>query len=239
MLPTPDPIITLTWIRWRKLGSSVALYWSRIYQTRVNEEMTVWCVADIGFRVVARPLLRSATWYHILPYIFIFVPLSVSCVLYEWYMVSIYVHVSARWKENDCIWGEMAEWELASECRSALRYFTQSQSQSQSQSYFTNGGLPPICSSWWQTLWDSRPVILFSNCGYVISSLTRWWVCRLQLLLALASAVILKSESRGTHDHLVLSQIRDSPNLEGQVPVFISPRNSMARLYARALRSFA
>jgi hypothetical protein len=31
----------------------------------------------------------------------------------------------------------------------------------------------------------------------------------------------------GTHDHILLSQIRDSPNLEGQVPVFVSPRNSV------------
>jgi hypothetical protein len=33
-------------------------------------------------------------------------------------------------------------------------------------------------------------------------SLTRVWVCRLQLLLALASAVILGSESRGAYDHI-------------------------------------
>jgi hypothetical protein len=31
---------------------------------------------------------------------------------------------------------------------------------------------------------------------------------------------------------------RDSPNLEGQVPVFISPRNRVAQLYPLALRSF-
>jgi hypothetical protein len=30
------------------------------------------------------------------------------------------------------------------------------------------------------------------------------------------------------HNHILLSQIRDSPNLEGQVPVFISPRNRVA-----------
>jgi hypothetical protein len=30
-------------------------------------------------------------------------------------------------------------------------------------------------------------------------------------------------------------QIRDSPNLKGQVPVFISPRNRVARLYPQAL----
>jgi hypothetical protein len=59
-------------------------------------------------------------------------------------------------------------------------------------------------------------------CGAL--SQTRGRVCRLQLLLALASAVILGSESRGTHDHILLSQIRDSPNLEGQVPVFIYPQ---------------
>jgi hypothetical protein len=40
-------------------------------------------------------------------------------------------------------------------------------------------------------------------------SLTRGRVCRLQLLLGLASAVSLWSESRGTRDHILLSQIRD------------------------------
>jgi hypothetical protein len=63
---------------------------------------------------------------------------------------------------------------------------------------------------------------------YVTSSLTREWVCSLQLLLVLATAVILPSDSRGTRDHILLSQIRDSPNLEGQAPVFISPRNRAA-----------
>jgi hypothetical protein len=51
-----------------------------------------------------------------------------------------------------------------------------------------------------------------STCGhspYITSSLTRGWVCHLQLLLALASVFILGSESRGTHDHILLSQIRD------------------------------
>jgi hypothetical protein len=42
---------------------------------------------------------------------------------------------------------------------------------------------------------------------------------------------------RGTRDHILLSQIRDSRNLEGQVPVFISPRNRVARLYPQALGS--
>jgi hypothetical protein len=69
---------------------------------------------------------------------------------------------------------------------------------------------------------------------YVTFSLTRGWVYRLQLLLVLASAVIiLRSESRGTHDHILLSQIRDSPNLEGQVSVFLSPRKKVTRLTPR------
>jgi hypothetical protein len=58
-------------------------------------------------------------------------------------------------------------------------------------------------------------------------------------MLVLASAVILESESRGTHDHdhILLSQIRDSPNLEGQVPIFISSRNRVVQLYPQALGS--
>jgi hypothetical protein len=86
----------------------------------------------------------------------------------------------------------------------------------------------------------SNFIFQLNTCGYspyVISSLTRGCVCRLQLLLVLASAVILRSESRGTHDHILLSPIRDSPNLEGQVPVFLSPRNRVARLYLQSLRS--
>jgi hypothetical protein len=76
-----------------------------------------------------------------------------------------------------------------------------------------------------------------NTCGYspyIPTSLTRGRVCRLQLLLVLASAVILGSDCRGTHAHVLLSQIRDSPNLEGQVPVFISPRNRVAQLYPQA-----
>jgi hypothetical protein len=72
-------------------------------------------------------------------------------------------------------------------------------------------------------------------CGAL--SLTRERVYRLQLLLVLASAVILGSESRGSRDHILLSQIRDSPNLEGQVPVFISRGNMVAQLYPQALGS--
>jgi hypothetical protein len=65
-------------------------------------------------------------------------------------------------------------------------------------------------------------------CWHGAPSLTKGRVCRLQLLLALASAVILGTKSHGTHYHILLTQILDSPNLEGHVPVLISPRNRVA-----------
>jgi hypothetical protein len=88
--------------------------------------------------------------------------------------------------------------------------------QSQSHSYFTTGGLPPISSSWWQAPWDSWQEFFFQldTCGHnpcITPSLTRGWVCRLQFPLNLANAVILRSESDGTHDHILLTQIRDPP----------------------------
>jgi hypothetical protein len=48
-------------------------------------------------------------------------------------------------------------------------------------------------------------------CWYRALSLTRGRVCRLQLLLGLASAVILGSEPLGTHDRILLYQIWDFP----------------------------
>jgi hypothetical protein len=52
--------------------------------------------------------------------------------------------------------------------------------------------------------------------------------------MTLASAVILRSESRGTHDHILLSHIPDYPNLESQVPVFTC---CVAQLYSQALQN--
>jgi hypothetical protein len=48
-------------------------------------------------------------------------------------------------------------------------------------------------------------------CWFGAPSLTKGPVCRLQLLLALARAVIFGSESRRTRDHILLSQFRDFP----------------------------
>jgi hypothetical protein len=68
------------------------------------------------------------------------------------------------------------------------------------------------------------------SCG--APSLTRGRVCGLQLKLTLASVVILGSEPPGSHDYIQLSQVRDSLNLEGRVPIFMSPRNRVNQLYS-------
>jgi hypothetical protein len=105
----------------------------------------------------------------------------------------------------------------------------------QSQSYITTDG--QLASlSWCQApIWGPRPNFYYSQ---TVAGLLMWSALSdeglglsLQLLLALASAVILGSEFRGTHNHILLPQIRGSPNLEGQVPIFISLRNMMTQLY--------
>jgi hypothetical protein len=56
--------------------------------------------------------------------------------------------------------------------------------------------------------------ITFSHllvCWYGALPLTRGLVCRVQLLVAFANAVILESESRGSRYHILLSHIRDFP----------------------------
>jgi hypothetical protein len=48
------------------------------------------------------------------------------------------------------------------------------------------------------------------------------------------SAIILRAEFRGTHDHILLSQIRDSPQPKVPGPRIYIPRNRVARLYLKA-----
>jgi hypothetical protein len=82
-----------------------------------------------------------------------------------------------------------------------------------------------LFSVWW---------LRVSWCG--APSLTRGWVCNLfvQLLLVLARAVTLGFKSRRPTT-IVYCLIWDYSNLEGQVPVFISPRNRVVQLYPRVL----
>jgi hypothetical protein len=75
-------------------------------------------------------------------------------------------------------------------------------------------------------------------CYFVAPSLTRGRVCNLlyNCFWALPEQSLLdRSPSELTTIFYCL--IWDSPNLEGQVPVFISPRNRMVQLYPRALGS--
>jgi hypothetical protein len=116
--------------------------------------------------------------------------------------------------------------------------FSPSKTQSRSQNYVTTNG-QPASLSWCQApIWAPIPDLYYCQlrvCRCGAPSLMRGRVCRIQLLLVLASAVILGSKSCGTHDHILLSQTRDSPNLEGHVPVFLLPRNRVAQLYPQVL----
>jgi hypothetical protein len=81
-------------------------------------------------------------------------------------------------------------------------------------------------------LWDWRPDI--SSCRNV-AVLSLWGALsddRTGLQFAVQS---LNGASRAEPVTKLYCLIRDFPNLEGQVPVFISPRNSVARLYPPAL----
>jgi hypothetical protein len=63
--------------------------------------------------------------------------------------------------------------------------------------------------------------------------------CNLLLLLALASAVPSGLSPTLLKTILYFPNSWDSPILEGQVPVFISPRNRVAQIYPRALGSLS
>jgi hypothetical protein len=96
--------------------------------------------------------------------------------------------------------------------------------------------------SWCQApIWGLRSDF---HCYQTVAGLLMWGALSDQRMslpftisVVLASTIILGSKSHGTRGHILLSQIRDSPNLEGQVPVFISPRSSVAQLYPQALGS--
>jgi hypothetical protein len=72
---------------------------------------------------------------------------------------------------------------------------------------------------------------------YVTSSLTRGCVCRLQLLLVFASAVIIRSESRRSHDQIFTVSDSRLSQPGGRIPRIYTPRNRVVRLYPQALSS--
>jgi hypothetical protein len=90
--------------------------------------------------------------------------------------------------------------------------------------------------SWRQAHWDPGPEFLFSN--WTLASLCNILSDERTGLSFTVAAVIIASQSHGTDDHILLSQMRVSPNLEGQVPIFTSPPGTGgALLHLQALDS--
>jgi hypothetical protein len=85
--------------------------------------------------------------------------------------------------------------------------------QSQSQSHVATDG-QSVSKSWCRDpIWGSWPDIFYylTFTVFFCAPLTRGRVCLLYMLLALASAVFLGSESLETRDYILLSQTRDFP----------------------------
>jgi hypothetical protein len=105
--------------------------------------------------------------------------------------------------------------------------------ESQSQSYVTiddQAVCLSVCLSWCLApIWGPRPDFYYCQTD---AGLLMWGArsdkktgLSFTIAVALASAVILGSAPRGTHD------------MEGQIPVFIFPRNRVAQLHPQALGS--
>jgi hypothetical protein len=58
-------------------------------------------------------------------------------------------------------------------------------------------------------------------------------MCSFQFLPGIASAAFLRSESHGTHDHILLSHLR-LPQLGGPGSCIYFPNNRVAQLYPQA-----
>jgi hypothetical protein len=113
------------------------------------------------------------------------------------------------------------------------------QTKYERESYFTTVGLPPISSSWRRAPWDSRPEYFLrlntcSHSPYVTPSLMSGWVCCFQLLKAIASAFVLRSESAGLMTTVYCLRFEISQP-GAQVPVFISPQEQSGPVIPPAL----
>jgi hypothetical protein len=112
-------------------------------------------------------------------------------------------------------------------------------SSGQSQNYVTTDG-QSASLSWCQApTWGQRPDFYYSQ---TVAGLLMWGALseeRMGLSFTIAAGPRHRSQVRVQRDSslILLSQIRDSPNLESQVPVFIFPRNMVAQLYTQALGS--
>jgi hypothetical protein len=103
---------------------------------------------------------------------------------------------------------------------------------SESESHVTTDGQPASLSWNKAPIWGLGPDLY---CCQTVAGLLMWGALsdeRTGLSFTIAAGPRQRSHSR---DHILLSRVRDSPNLEGQVPVFIYPRNRVARLYPQTL----
>jgi hypothetical protein len=110
-----------------------------------------------------------------------------------------------------------------------------------SQSHVTTNG-PSVSLSWCEApicglrldfyYWQ-LPV-----CRWGALSLTRELVCSLQLLLVSPAQSFLGPSAAGLVTIFYCLRFETPPNLEGQVPVFISPRNRVLQLYPQTLGLF-
>jgi hypothetical protein len=115
---------------------------------------------------------------------------------------------------------------------------------SQSQSYSTTEAQSASLSRYQVTIWDPRPISaslpgkLYLDSLAIVIMRRLLWRKDVSVIYNSCWALPVQSfsgESRGTPDYILLSQFWDSPNLEGQVPIFIFPRNRVAQLYSQAL----
>jgi hypothetical protein len=91
--------------------------------------------------------------------------------------------------------------------------------------------------SWYQTtIWDLRPIFVYfpwklflDRCAFYCGG------APYNEGMIMGCWPFLGSDSRGTHDHVLLSEFWGCHNLEGQVPVFIVTRNRIAQFHPQAL----
>jgi hypothetical protein len=90
-------------------------------------------------------------------------------------------------------------------------------------------------------VWGLRPDFCYCQTFAVLLMWGALFDERTGLSFVIAAGPRQRSQSRirvpWTHDHILLPQVWDSPNLTGQVPLFISLRNRVAQLHPQALGS--
>jgi hypothetical protein len=115
--------------------------------------------------------------------------------------------------------------------------------KSKGQSYITEDS-QSVSLSWCQApIWDPRPIfplslIILDSCGFVDVGRPLWReVGSLVFSFSWASPAQLFSDlsPTGLTSLFYCLYFWDSHNLQSQIPVFISPRNSVAQLYSRTL----